>query len=100
MRFFIVEVSRQKIQIWETNNPLSVTHVSATVDGDSLVYKVIKRSGLKTRDVGKGWFWRGCNQAHYHAKNAGNIVRFNPVPKKPKKPKKLPERQKRMWGFE
>lgn len=88
MKHFEVIISPKLIEIEETDKPLSVTHVSATVDGEDYVYKICIKKGLKQKDVSKGWFGRGSNSAFYHARNAGNIVRFNPVDNKSRKRRK------------
>lgn len=88
MKHFEVIISPKLIEIEEVDNPLSVTHVSAKVDGEEYVYKIKIKKGFKAKDLSKGWFGRGSNSAFYHAKNAGNIVRFNPVDNKSRKRRK------------
>lgn len=73
MRFFDVIVCAFRVQIIEIEDPFSVVHVRANVDGEQYAYRITKYSGHKlTGD----WRERGYIQAYYHAKNEGSTVKF------------------------
>lgn len=100
-RQFYVIVDAQSVIVRETESGLSVTHAHAVVDGDDYYYQIVKDSSdvmkVGGSKVKKEMFGRGINQVHYHAKNAGNYVRFVPVSRKQTKSKEISEKQMELF---
>jgi len=85
MKQFDVIVGKKKVVVMLKGASLKSYDVSANVDGEIHLYRIIKELFAK---LPYGWRDRGYVQAHYHAKNAGNQVNFNWV-KVPGKKRKM-----------
>lgn len=82
---FNVIVSTFSVVIVHTCN-LTKYHFKAVVDGEPYHYRVT--NGSPGALVKKEAFGRASVEIHYHAKNAGNVVRFLPVQNDSRKRKK------------
>lgn len=98
---FYVIVDEQSVIVRETQRGLTVAHAHAVVDGMDYYYQIVKDSSNVMKVGGskikKAMFGRGINQVHYHAKNAGNVVRFLPVSRKQSKKKEISEYQRGLF---
>jgi len=74
---FEVKVGVFSVSVW-TVTKLDEYHFSAIVDGEPYHYKIVNDAKLGG-SVKKEAFGRASVEVHYHAKNAGNVVRFQPV---------------------
>lgn len=97
---FYVIVNEQSVIVKETKG-LSVHHAKAIVDGEEYFYQVVKDTS-NVMEVGgskikKSMFGRGINQVFYHAKNAGNIVRFIPIGRSSSKKKDVSDKQRSLF---
>jgi len=87
MKQFDVVVYPKSIEVQERSRPLMMYEISATVDGETYRYHVVKIAGQKMPNE---WRERGNQQAFYHAKNAGENVNFHEVHYvKPKRKKNI-----------
>lgn len=96
VKHFVAEVSTFSVIIWNRHQ-IDKYHYEAIVDGEEYRYKVVNGEHLgKLKQEAWG---RASVAIHYHAKNAGNIVRFKPVTTDRKKSskKKIDEKQKGLF---
>ena len=102
MKEFKVTVNNFSVVIKETNN-LRHYHFKAVVDGESYRYKILNEGESVCDNSGgtvlkKEVFGRASIEIMYHAHNAGNIVRFEPVGNvRSKKKKKISKNQMTMF---
>jgi len=88
---FEVKVTAKSVQIWHATG-LKKYHFAAVVDGEDYHYQIVNEKGSLL--VKSEAFGRASVEVHYHAKNAGNVVRFKPVNNKsPKRKKPISEKQ-------
>ncbi len=76
MRWFKVIVSALSVRVVEMAIPLKLIDVSATVDGESFVYRIVINKKTTYRS---NWRERGYTHALEHAKSAGIFVTFHRV---------------------
>lgn len=88
---FLIEVHPQRIVALEVERTFDTVHAKALVDGDMWTYQIVKSKNCSSKD--RTWFSRGMNYTHYHAKNSGFYVKFQPIERKSKKAKKISPKQ-------
>lgn len=86
IREFEVTVTSKMVR-FEQVTGLKSYHFKAVVDGTEVFYKVVNAQHAD-KPASKWAFGRASVEIQYHAKNLGNIVRFEPVGRKTRKRKK------------
>lgn len=97
IHYWKVEVSPNVVWIDVADKVPKTIHVDANVDGERHQYTIKVMKPYKQKEVGKGWFGKGVNQAFYHAKNQGERVKFLPVSTRKTKKKDVSKKQKSLF---
>lgn len=97
MKEFDVIVDCFSVGIWKATDKINGKHhFKAVVDGEDYLYRIV--NNLKDARMRKSAFGRVSVEVHYHAKNAGNYVRFEPVSnRKQSKKKKISDKQQSLF---
>jgi len=95
MRYFIVTVHPKRVQIDEQEKVTRTTEFKAVVDGDEVLYEVKRHHN--TSRIGQHWRARGRQAIYNHAKNLGEVVRFEFVYHQKRNTTKKQENQLSFW---
>lgn len=96
MKMYLVDVKPKSIVV-TLETKLSNVHYRAKIDGEIVLYQVIKSTGSFFK-APKDWFARGSQHVMYHARNLGEIVEWEDAPKLDKKVKEVSKKQKVMFS--